>query len=275
MDVVFDSHGHLQLAAFDRDRDAVLERARDAGVSGSVVVGIDGESNRRAVALTKRHPDVFAAVGFHPHEAKSFDGEALHLLRELAQAPGVVAIGETGFDFYRNLSPRADQERAFRAHLELAAELGLPVIIHARQAEKETLAALRSWTNSNPALSRPLGVLHCFAGSAESARAYFEMGFLISVAGNVTYPNAAHLRSVVAAVPLERLVVETDCPFLAPQSRRGRRSEPADVVETAKAVAAIQDVTFGEVARATTDNARALFRITAREPVSGRRGGAA
>lgn len=275
MYAVFDAHGHLQLSAFDRDRDAVLERAREAGIAGNVVVGIDGESNRRAVALTERHPDVFAAVGFHPHEAKSFDGEALHLLRELAQAPGVVAIGETGLDFYRNLSPRADQERAFRAQLDLAAELGLPVIIHARQAEKETLAVLRSWTNSHSALARPLGVLHCFAGSAETARAYIDMGFLISVAGNVTYPNAVHLRAIVAAVPIEHLVIETDCPFLAPQNRRGKRSEPADAVETAKAVAAVKNATFDEVAQATTENARALFRVAVREPAQHGGGGAA
>lgn len=275
MDAVFDSHGHLQLAAFDRDRDAVLERAREARVTGNVVVGIDGGSSRQAVALAARHSDVYAAVAFHPHEAKSLDADALRLLRELANAPRVVAVGEIGLDFYRNLSPRADQERAFRAQLELAAELGLPVIIHARQAEKETLAVLRSWTNSNPALPRPLGVLHCFAGSAETARTYIEMGFLISVAGNVTYPNAAHLRSVVAAAPLERLLIETDCPFLAPQSRRGRRSEPADVVETAKAVAAIKNAAFDEVARATTENACVLFRIAVREPARGGGRGAA
>jgi TatD DNase family protein len=266
MDALFDSHGHLQLPAFDRDREGVLERARAAGVTGNVVVGIDGDSSRRAVALAARHSDVYAAVGFHPHEAKSLDEQALRLLRELARAPGVVAIGEIGLDFYRNLSPREAQERAFREQLALAAELGLPVIIHSRQAEGETLEIVERWARHNDSPRRPPGVLHCFAGSAATAERYMHMGFFISVAGNVTYRNAGDLRSVVAGVPLERLMVETDCPFLAPQSRRGKRSEPADVAETARAVADAKGIPYGEVARATTENARLLFRIQVGEP---------
>jgi TatD DNase family protein len=244
----------------------VLDRARAAGVTGNVVVGIDAEGSRRATALAALHGDVYAAVGFHPHEAKSLDAEALRLLRELAREPGVVALGEIGLDFYRNLSPKDAQERAFREQLDLAADLGLPVIIHSRQAETETLEIVERWAQENPALKQPRGVLHCFAGNAATAERYVEMGFFISVAGNVTYPNAGRLRSVIAGVPLDRLLIETDCPFLAPQSRRGRRSEPADVAETAKEVAAVKRTSYGDVARATTENARLLFRIQVNEP---------
>jgi TatD DNase family protein len=265
MEGLSDSHTHLQLRAFAKDRQAALDRAREAGVAEMVVVGIDGKGSREAVALAARQEGLYAAVGFHPHEAKLVDGEALRLVRELAAAPGVVALGEVGLDFYRDLSPREAQARAFREQLELATELGLPVIIHSREAAAETYAVLREWragAGDVPPLDKPLGVLHCFSGDLAAARRYVEMGFMISVAGNVTYPNATRLQAVAAALPLEHLIVETDCPFLAPQSHRGRRCEPSYLTETVDKIAALRNVNSQAVAAATRENARRLYRLT-------------
>ena len=262
MEGLFDSHTHLQLRAFAKDRQAALDRARVARVAEMVVVGIDGTGSREAVALAARQDGVYAAVGFHPHEAKLVDGEALRLVRELAAAPGVVALGEIGLDFYRDLSPREAPARAFREQLELAAELGLPVIIHSREAAAETYAVLRDWLAEGPRPEEPVGVLHCFSGDLAAAQRYVEMGFMISVAGNVTYPNATRLQAVAAALPLEHLIVETDCPFLAPQSHRGGRCEPSYLTETVDKIAALRNVSRQAVAAATRENARRLYRLT-------------
>jgi len=262
MEGLFDSHTHLQLRAFARDRQAAFDRAREAGVAEMVVVGIDGTGSREAVALAAREDGVYAAIGFHPHEARLVDGEALRLLRELSADPQVVALGEIGLDFYRNLSPREAQARAFREQLDLASELGLPVIIHSREAAAETYAVLRDWLAEGPRPEEPVGVLHCFSGDLAAAQRYVEMGFMISVAGNVTYPNAARLQAVADALPLEHLIVETDCPFLAPQSHRGRRCEPSYLTETVDRIAALRNINWPEVAAATRENARRLYRLT-------------
>ncbi len=261
MEGLFDSHTHLQLRAFARDRQAALDRAREAGVAEMVVVGIDGTGSREAVALAAREDGVYAAIGWHPHEARLVDGEALRLLRELAAAPSVMAVGEIGLDFYRNLSPREAQARAFREQLDLASELGLPVIIHSREAAAETYAVLRDWLAEGPRPEEPVGVLHCFSGDLAAAQRYVEMGFMISLAGNVTYPNATHLQAVAAALPLEHLTVETDCPFLAPQSHRGGRCEPSYLTETVDKIAALRNVSPQAVAAATRENARRLYRL--------------
>ena len=262
MEGLFDSHTHLQLRAFARDRQATLDRAREAGVAEMVVVGIDGKGSRDAVALAARQEGVYAAVGFHPHEAKLVDGEALRLVRELAAAPGVVALGEIGLDFYRDLSPREAQARAFREQLELAAELRLPVIIHSREAAAETYAILRDWlASAGDPPEKPVGILHCFSGDPAAAQRYIEMGFMISIAGNVTYPNATRLQAVAAALPLEHLIVETDCPFLTPQSHRGQRGEPSYLTETVGKIAALRNVSPQSVAAATRENARRLYRL--------------
>jgi TatD DNase family protein len=262
MEGLFDSHTHLQLRAFAKDRQAAFDRARESGVAEMVVVGIDGTGSREAVALAARQEGLYAAVGFHPHEAKLVDGEALLLVRELAAAPGVAALGEIGLDFYRDLSPREAQARAFREQLELATELGLPVIIHSREAAAETYAILREWLAEGPRPEGPVGVLHCYSGDLAAAQRYVEMGFIISVAGNVTYPNAMRLQAVAAALPLEHLIVETDCPFLAPQSHRGRRCEPSYLTETVDRIAALRNVNRQAVAAATRENARRLYRLT-------------
>ena len=261
MTALFDSHSHLQEKDFDKDLAAALERARRDGVTGGVVVGMDVASSGQAVELATRYDGLYAGVGLHPHEARHLDSGVLQGLRELARQPRVVAIGETGLDFYRDRSPREAQERAFREQLALAEELDLPVIIHARQAQQETLAILREWAGKHPPTEQPLGVLHCFAGDLALAEEYIDMGFMISLAGNVTYPNARPLQAVAAATPLERLLVETDCPFLPPQGHRGRRCEPAHLRETAAFVAALRDSSFDAVAAATTANAKRLYRL--------------
>jgi TatD DNase family protein len=258
---MFDSHCHLQMAAFAGDLPSVLERAHEQGIEGTVVIGMDPPSSRQAVDLANRYEGVYATVGVHPHDASCLDGPALQSLREMAREPRVVAIGETGLDFYRNLSPPAMQKRAFREQLALADELGLPVVIHSRQANQDTLAILQEWAKDKAHDAAPLGVLHCFAGDAELAEQYAHLGFMLSFAGNVTYPNASRLQSVAAIAPMENLLVETDCPFLPPQGHRGRRCEPAHIRETLQFIADLRKTSVETLAAATTANAKRLYRL--------------
>ena len=258
---MFDSHCHLQMPVFAGDRPAVLERARQEGLEGAVVIGMDVPSSRQAIDLANRHEGVYATVGMHPHDASCLDAVALQALREMAREPRVVAIGETGLDFYRNLSPPAVQQRAFREQLALADEVGLPVVIHSRQANQETPVILREWARDKPHGAAPLGVLHCFAGDAKLAEQYADLGFMLSFAGNVTYPNAGRLQAVAASVPVENLLVETDCPFLPPQDHRGRRCEPAHLRETLQFVAGLRGIDVDKLAATTTANARRLYRL--------------
>lgn len=229
----------------------MLERARQAGVELIIVPGVDLPSSRQAVALAQQHAEVVAAVGVHPHDAKTLDAATLNELRELARQPRVIAIGEIGLDYYRDLSPRDVQRRAFEAQLELAAELGLPVIVHDRDAHADILAILHSTA----------GVLHSFSGDVAMAERVLELGFYLGISGPVTYPNAARLRAVVEAAPLERLLIETDAPYLAPQAHRGQRNEPAYVRYVAEAIAVIKSRTVEQVIEQTTRNAYCVFRI--------------
>jgi TatD DNase family protein len=261
---MFDSHCHLQMPVFAGDLPDVLERARQDGLEGSVVIGMDVPSSRQAINLAARHDALYATVGVHPHDASCVDAEGLDALHTMAREPRVVAIGETGLDFYRNLSAPAAQRRAFREQLALAQELDLPVVIHSRQAQQETFAILKEWA-SGQRRAKPLGVLHCYAGDADLAGQYALLGFMISFAGNVTYPNARRLQSVAAQAPLEQLLVETDCPFLPPQSRRGRRCEPAHLRETLEFIAGHRNSSFEDLAAATTANARRLYRLDSKE----------
>jgi TatD DNase family protein len=252
-----DSHTHVDFPQFDGDREMVLQRAVDAGVEWIVDVGADLASSRRADKLAAREPRIWAAVGIHPHDAATVNRVALAELRALAQAPRVVAIGEIGLDYYRDLSPRAQQREAFEAQLALARELGLPVIVHDREAHGETLAILREVRRQAGAGLR--GVMHCFSGDLELAREVLNLGFYVGIAGPVTYPRATPLADVARLVPLERLLVETDCPYLAPQARRGARNEPAFVRFVAERVAEVRGLSAEEVGRVTSENARALF----------------
>jgi TatD DNase family protein len=212
------------------------------------------------VQLAAEHDMVFAAVGMHPHDAAKLDGAALAELRDLAGQPKVVAVGEIGLDFYRDLSPRDAQRRAFRAQLAWAARLGKPVVVHDRDAHDEVIGELERWASGTPpSLAGRLGVLHTFAGDLAMARRAVELGFYLSVSGPVTYQNAHRLPEIVRQVPLERLLVETDCPFLPPHPHRGQRNEPAHVRLVAQRLAELRGISLEELAQATTANARRLF----------------
>lgn len=260
--MLVDAHCHLQDPKFDKDLDAVLDRAREAGVSAFVTVGWDLESSRRAVDLADSQSDVYATVGVHPHDAKTLSDSVLRQIEALANSPKVVAIGETGLDFYRNLSPPDVQVDAFRRQLDLARRLSLPVVIHARDADEETFGlladherqALPDWPKD-----RPLGMMHCFAGDLPLALRYIELGFLLSIPGVCTYPNAERTRAVAGGIPLRWMTLETDAPYLTPQSRRGKRNEPAYLLETASFVAQLRGDTVDNVAARTAMAAAWLF----------------
>ena len=254
--VLFDTHAHLHFEEFDDDRPLVLERARQAGVRRFLTIGIDVETSRSAVALAEAEADCFAAVGLHPHEASKGTEATWIAFRQLAASPKVVALGEMGLDFFRNLSPRDEQVGAFRRQIRLARELGRPILIHCREAHAEVLVTLKEEG------ARELGgIMHCFSGDPEFAKACLDLGFLISIAGPVTYPNARKLPEVVRAVPRDRLVLETDCPYLPPQPCRGKRNEPAYLTHTAGRVADLLGLTLEEIAEVTTASACRLLGI--------------
>ena len=261
--MLIDSHCHLHFPQFRDDRPQVLERAWQAGLSAVIMVGTDAEDSRRAVALAESDQRLFACVGCHPHGAAALDEAGRTALRELASSPKAVAIGEIGLDFYRNLSPPDEQRAVFQEMLDLAGELGLPVVIHARQADEETFTILSRWAGQIRQSQGPglLGVLHCFSGDLTLALRYHELGFLISLAGTVTYPNAGHLATVAAGLPLDAILVETDAPYLAPQAHRGRRNEPAYLERTVARIAELRGHSPSEVAERTAANAVALFSL--------------
>jgi TatD DNase family protein len=264
MTMLIDSHCHLQFSQFNDDRAQVLDRAWQAGLSAIVVVGTDADASERALALAEAHPNVFATVGWHPHQAAQFDDEQHLALRRLAESPKTVALGEIGLDFYRRLSPPETQRAVFQQMLDLASELRLPVVVHSRAAEEEVFAILSGWAaqvKGQWPQERPLGIVHCFGGDLALALRYVQLGFLVSIAANVTYPNAGRLASVVAGLPLERLLVETDAPYLTPQSMRPQRNEPSFLVETVGRIAEIRAQTVREVAEQTSANAAALYGI--------------
>lgn len=267
-----DTHAHPQGQAFDPDRTAVLARARAAGVTTIIAVGTDPASNRAALALARAEPGLWATVGIHPHDAKDATSAAWEELERLAADPLVVALGETGLDFYRNLSPPEGQRTAFQRQLDLCARLNLPVVVHSRDAEDATWEMLAPWARARrrSGAEPPLGVLHCYAYGPERAQEYVALGFFISIPGTVTYPNNHRLHAVVRAVPATALVLETDCPYLTPQSHRGRRNEPAYLVETAQKVAELRGVPAEELAAVTTANACRLFHLARREPIAAR-----
>lgn len=245
-----DTHTHLEEAAFDGDRDAVVARAAQAGIDRILVVGSDLESSKRAIALARRYPLVFAAVGLHPHRADRFEEESEELHALLGEHK-VVAIGEIGLDYYRGRESRELQLRAFCVQLDWARERGLPVSVHNREADDDVIDALRS--------AGVGGVLHCFSGSRQLAERGLDLGFCLSFAGNVTFPKAEELRAIASQIPLDRLLVETDAPVLAPQPWRGRRSEPAHVVAMAETLATGRDVNLDCLSKAVSRNADQLF----------------
>ncbi len=262
--MLVDSHCHLQDPQFDGDRHAVLDRARQAGVSALVVIGTDLESSRLAVDLADSHQNVYASVGIHPHNAKDMTRHDVDALWRLADSPKVVAIGEIGLDFYRKLSRAEAQRRAFLQQLELARALSLPVVVHSRQADENTydiIAAYEEQALPEWPKDRPLGVMHCFAGDLMLALRYIQIGFMISITGTCTYPNADRVCAVAAGIPLRWMAVETDAPYLPPQSQRGRRNEPAYLAETVSRIAELRGETFEQVASGTALAAAWLFAL--------------
>jgi TatD DNase family protein len=253
---LFDTHAHLHFPEFGADLQEVLTRARAAGVRRILTIGTEVDSARGAVALAEREPDVWAAVGIHPHEASSTEAPALAELERLARHPRVVAVGEIGLDFFRDLSPRDVQQTAFRAQLDLARRVGKPVVVHCRDAHAETLAIL-----AEARVGERGGIMHCFSGDVDIARRCLDLGLLVSLAGPVTYPKARALPEVARFVPGDRLVLETDCPYLPPQPHRGRRNEPAYLAITAARVAELRGEPVDDLAARLTANARTLLGI--------------
>jgi TatD DNase family protein len=253
---LFDTHAHLHFPEFAGDLDAVLERARVAGVRRILTIGTDVPTSRAAAALAFREPNVWAAVGIHPHEAADADEASLAEIERLAGGPRVVAIGETGLDFFRNLAPREAQERALRSQLALARRTRKPVLIHCRDAHEETLSILGAAD-----VSEHGGIMHCFSGDVGIARRCLDLGLLLSLAGPVTYPKPGALPEVAKFVPADRLVVETDCPFLPPQPYRGKRNEPAYLAITAARVAELRGEPLADLAARMSENARSLLRL--------------
>jgi TatD DNase family protein len=255
---LFDTHAHLHFPEFAGDLDAVLDRARAAGVAAMVTIGTDRETNPAAVALAEQWPDVHATVGIHPHDAAEATEADFEAMESLARSSAkVVAFGEMGLDFFRNLSPHDVQERVFRRQLGLARRLGKPVVVHCRDAHPEALAILEEERAGEMG-----GVMHCFSADVEVAKRCLDLGLLISLAGPVTYKNARSLPDVARFVPEDLLVVETDCPFLPPHPHRGQRNEPAYVALTAARVAELRGTTLHALGDVTTRNAARLFKLS-------------
>lgn len=249
--MLIDSHAHLDSSQFDRDREHVIRRARDTGVSIiSIATGV--ASSWKTLEIARKY-ELRCTVGIHPHHAEQLSGRAtVEQLRTLCAEPEVVAVGEIGLDYFKEYAPRASQQRAFRAQLALACELNKPVVIHLRDSAEDLLNVL----SEHPSVR---GVIHSFTGDWELAQKLLDLGMYLSVNGIVTFERSQALRDAVAKIPLERLLVETDCPYLAPVPMRGKRNEPSFVRYVAHAVAQIKKLPLGEIARATTQNARALF----------------
>jgi TatD DNase family protein len=251
--MLVDSHAHLDNEAFAADLPEILRRAREAGVERIVTIGTDVESSRRAQALAEAHADVWFAAGIHPQAADQ-PGD-LDALRALAAHPRAVAVGETGLDFVKNYSSVPNQKDLFVRHLEIALEVDKPVTIHCREAHGDLFPILRAHA--------PLrGVIHCFSGTWPDAENYLGLNFYLSIAGPVTYPSATELREVVQRIPLDRILLETDCPFLPPQKFRGKRNEPSYVRFAAEAIATVQGLSVEEVMDATSRNAHNLFGLS-------------
>ena len=256
-----DSHCHIDGEQFDADRDEVVQRARDVGVTAMLNIGTGdprGDDFRKAVAVAEKYDDVYAAVGVHPHDAKLYDDAAEnHLLDLVKSSKKVIAWGEIGLDYYYDHSPRDVQVEVFRRQIRTAKELVLPIIVHSRSADDETVGIL----TDECSYQGFRGIMHCFGGTPEMAKALMEIGFLISFAGNVTFKKADNLRDAARVVPLEKLLIETDCPFLTPEPFRGKRNEPGFVAHTAKYLAEFYGVTLERLAEQTTANFINFFEL--------------
>jgi TatD DNase family protein len=252
---LIDTHCHLTFDELAGDIDAVVARSRAAGVTGWVTVGTDPQENRKAVELAERFENMYAAVAIHPHDTGAVTAKTIEELRRLVQHDEVVAVGETGLDYHYNLSRHEDQFRVFVEHLKIAAEFNLPVIIHCRQAFEDTMSILQQHGGDVKRI-----VFHCFSGSAEQARIVLDEGFYISFTGVVTFKNADQTRRAAAVVPLDRLMVETDCPYMSPEPMRKQKvNEPALMLHTAKCIAELKGMVLADFAQAVTATSKAFF----------------
>lgn len=252
---VFDTHCHLDDAKFDEDRESAYQRMLENGVGRCICVGSDLPSSRRCLEFAENHEGVYAAVGVHPHEAKDVPGDYLRQLEEMLRHPKAVALGEIGLDYYYDFSPRDIQRRVLAEQMELANQLDIPVIFHIRDAHGDMAEFFRS------SMQLPSGVIHCFSGSPEMAKEYTKMGFYVSFAGPLTFKKAPNLWEAACQVPLDRLLVETDSPYLSPEPFRGRRNEPANVVWVMKKMAALREISEEEMARITWENSCRFYRL--------------
>jgi len=252
--MLIDTHCHLDFEQFDLDRDAVIQRAKDAGIGYFVNIGSTINSSSAACALAAKYAQVYVGVGVHPHDADSFNQETEDKLKILAVSNKVVAIGETGLDYYRNLSSEVHQIHAFNRQINLAKDLNLPLVIHSRQAEEKVMQVLKA--------AMPVrAVVHCFSGDEIFLKECLDLGFLVSFTCNITYKKAQNLRDMVRLTPLENLMLETDAPYLSPEGFRGKRNEPMQIKLLAEAVSLIKGVSFDEIADKTTENAKEFFKL--------------
>ncbi|SFA55362.1 TatD DNase family protein [Anoxybacillus pushchinoensis] len=254
--MLFDTHAHLNATQFNEDVEQVIERARAEGVSHIVVVGFDRPTIERAMELADQYSFIYAAVGWHPVDAIHMTDDDLMMIEQLAAHPKVVALGEMGLDYYWDQSPKEVQKEVFRKQIRLAKKVKLPIIIHNRDATADIVHILREEQAAEVG-----GVMHCFTGSVEVAHQCIDMNFYISFGGPVTFKNAKKPKEVAKEIPLDRLLIETDCPYLTPHPFRGKRNEPSYVKYVAEAIAELKGVSFDEVAQKTSDNAKRLFGI--------------
>lgn len=255
--MLIDSHAHLDDKRFDGDREYIIQNLRENGVELVLNIGADLQTSINSVNLAKEYENIYAVVGVHPHSAKDVTDETLEKIRELAKEEKVVAIGEIGLDFHYDNSPRDIQRKQFKAQLKLAKELDLPVVIHSREATQETFDIIKEEVEDGGLR----GVLHAFSGSPEIAREYIKLGFLISIGGPITFKNARVVKEVAREIPLEHMLIETDCPYLTPVPYRGKRNEPIFVKYVAKEIAEIKGEDVEEVIRITNENTKRLFGI--------------
>lgn len=252
--MITDTHAHLFWKTFDGDRQAVLSRARERGVQRMIIVGTDVPTSEAAFELCRGDDELFPTAGIHPHDADGADEQARARIRELCQRDECVAVGETGLDFFKEYSPREAQLENFHWHLQLAKELAKPVVVHCRDAHEATLECLSSHRDD-----RLSGVMHCYSMGEAELPSYVDLGFYISFSGVVSYPRNDEIRAAARACPADRLLVETDCPFLAPQGNRGKRNEPAFVRDVLECVAELRGEPLEDLARTTSENASRLF----------------
>ncbi len=251
---MIDTHCHLEMKPFNKDREDVINNAKNSGIEAIITIGSDLEGNKRAIELSEKYDLVYATVGFHPHDAKDCNDEAFELIKRLSRKEKVIAIGEIGLDYHYNHSPKDIQKEVFIKQLRYAKEIDYPVVIHSRESKMDTLNILKeSGINK--------GVMHCFSGDADMASKVMDMGFLISIAGPVTYKNATKLQEIARIIPDDYLLLETDAPYLTPEPLRGRRNEPAFILHTARFVANLRGISEDDIIRITTLNSRRLFKF--------------